>query len=109
MPYKPNAANKTKTYNDVVAEAVDETLDHIFKREGKTVIYKFLEKHAKLKPTQIADKPELLSKNMQKLMSSATQMIEQTILKNLHRKKGIEFEEKNDYKFSDYIEERKGK
>ncbi|MCW4035519.1 MAG: hypothetical protein NWF03_09170 [Candidatus Bathyarchaeota archaeon] len=109
MPYKPNAANKTKPYNDVVAEAVDETLNHIFKKEGTTVIYKFLETHAKLKITQVADKPEIFSKNLHKLMSSATHVIEQTILRKLYSKLGIKFEEKNGYKFSDYIQELKGK
>lgn len=101
------AVKKWKEVRGFFAEAVDETLKQIFKEEGTQVIYDFLEKKSGLKLEEVADNPEALSASLETLMASATQVIEQTILKKVYSKTGLKFEEKSGYTFSDYVKELK--
>ena len=100
-----NVIEKWKDWNSFFAEAVDETLKQIFKEDGAKVIYEFLENHSRLKLEEVADKPEVFSASLERLMVSAARVIEQMILKNLYRRLGLKFEEKTAYEFSDYIKE----
>ena len=100
-----NVIEKWKDWNSFFAEAVDETLKQIFKEDGAKVIYEFLENHSRLKLKEAADKPEVFSASLERLMVSAAQVIEQMILKNLYRRLGLKFEEKKGYEFPDYIRE----
>jgi hypothetical protein len=95
--------------NEVFVEVIDETLKQIFSDNGTKVIYDFLEKHSKLKLKDVADKPEVFSAGLQRLMVSAAPVIEQIILKNLYSRLGLKFEEKKGYQFADHIMELKGK
>jgi hypothetical protein len=94
-----------ENWNAFFAKVVDETLKQIFKDEGARAIYEFLKKNAQLKLEDAAENPEVFSASLKRLMVSATQVIEQMILKNLYSKLGIKFEEKEGYEFSDYINE----
>ena len=96
---------KFEDWNDFVVEVVDETLKQIFKEEGAKAIYDFLVNHSHLNLEEIADKPEVFSASLERLMVSAARVIEQIILKNLHSKMGLKFEEKPGYEFPDYIKE----
>ena len=100
-----DSEKKQKNWNIFFANVVDDTLKQVFKEDGTKVIYDFLENQAQLKLEDAVNKPELLSKSLEKLMLSAACIIEQHILKNLYSKLGLEFVEKPDYKFSDYITE----
>ena len=100
-----DCGKQQKNWNIFFADVVDETLKQVFKEDGAKVIYDFLENQAQLKLEDAFDKPDILSDSLGKLMLSAAAIIEQHILKNLYSKLGLEFEEKPDYKFSDYITE----
>jgi phage gp46-like protein len=100
-----DVVEKRKDLNSFFAEAVDDTLKQIFKEDGARVIYEFLENHSSLKLEEVADKPELFSATLERLMVSAAHVIEKMILKNLYRRLGLKFEEKADYGFPDYIRE----
>ena len=100
-----NVIGKWKNWNSFFAETVDETLKQIFKKDGAKVIYEFLENHSRLKLEEAADKPEVFSDSLERLMVSAARVIEKLILKNLYRRLGLKFEEKQGYEFSDYIRE----
>ena len=102
-----NVVEKWKDWNSFFAEAVDETLKQIFKEDGAKVIYEFLENHSRLRLEEVADKPEVFSASLERLMVSAARVIEQMILKNLYSRTGLKFEEKTGYEFSDYIRELK--
>ena len=105
MSNRLNVVENRKELNIYFAEAVDDTLKQIFKEDGAKVIYEFLENHARLKLEEVADKPEVFSATLERLMVSAAHVIEKMILKNLYRRLGLKFEEKQGYKFSDYIRE----
>jgi hypothetical protein len=98
-----------KRWDDFFAETTDETLKQIFKEDGVKVIFEFLENNSNLSLKDLANKPEVFSAQLQKLMVSAAQVVEQLILKNLYAAQGLDFEEKKGYTFSDYIRELRGK
>lgn len=102
-----NLVEKREALNRYFAEAVDNTLKQIFKEDGAKVIYEFLENHSRLKLKEVANKPEVFSATLKRLMVSAAQVIERMILMNLYRRLGLKFEEKQGYEFSDYIRELK--
>jgi len=100
---------KTRSLDDLLLSVVDETLRQVFREAGTKVIYDFLENNSHLKLKEIAEKPEVFSSGLERLMVSAAPVIENQILKNLYSKLGLKFEEKEGYEFSDYIKElRKG-
>ena len=103
-----NAVEKGAQWNEFFVEVVDETLKQIFGYDGTMVIYDFLEKQSNVKLKDVANKPEVFSASLERLMDSAAQVIEQIILKNLYSGLGLEFEEKQGYEFADYIMELKG-
>lgn len=100
-----DCGKKQEDWNIFFANVVDDTLKQVFKEEGAKVIYDFLENQAQLKLEDAANKPEVFSDSLEKLMLSAAKIIEQHILKNLYYKLGLEFEEKPDFRFADYIKE----
>lgn len=104
-----NAVEKGEEWNEFFVEVVDETLKQIFSDDGTKVIYDFLEKHSNLKLKEVANKPEVFSASLERLMVSAARVIEQIILKNLYSRLELKFEEKQGYEFADYILELKGK
>ena len=104
-----DVVERQKQWDDFFAEIIDETLKQIFKEDGVKVIYEFLENNSDLSLKDLANKPEIFSAQLQKLMVSAAQVIEQLILKNLYAAQGFDFEEKKGYTFSDYIQELRGK
>ena len=100
-----DAAERQTYWNNLFAEVIDETLKQVFKEDGAKVIYDFLENNSKLSLKDVSDKPEVFSSSLEMLMVSAARVIEQLILKNLYSRLGRTFEEKDGYKFSDYIKE----
>ena len=99
---------ESENWNGLFAEVVDETLKQIFKEEGAEAIYDFLMNHAHLELEEAAEKPEVFSASLERLMVSASRVIEQAILKNLYSRLGLKFEEKDGYEFPDYIRELRG-
>jgi len=94
-----------ETLDDLLPKMVDETISHVFSQAGTAVIYDYLENDFHLKREEIAEKPKVFSAGLEKLMVSAAQIIEKTVLKNLYRRVGLEFVEKKGYQFSDYVED----
>jgi predicted translin family RNA/ssDNA-binding protein len=92
-------------WDDSLLSAVDETLKQIFKEEGVAVIYTFFENKYHLKPDEIAWRPKDFSAGLKMLLGSAAPAIEKAILQNLNSKLGLEFVEKEDFEFSDYVTE----
>ena len=100
---------EARSLDNLLLDAVDETLRHIFKEEGVRVIFACLEKKCHLNRRRIAEEPEDFSAGLERFLSSAAPVIEKMILKNLYSKLELKFEEKEGYKFSDYVKELKEK
>lgn len=97
--------SKKPEVNDLLLSVIDETMRQIFNEAGTKVIYDYLMNNHHLKLKEFAEKPEVFSAGLERLMVSAARVIEQMILKNLYRRLGLKFEEKKAYEFSDYIKE----
>jgi len=94
-----------KAPDDLLINVVDETLKQVFREEGTKVIYVFIKNHSHLKREEIAEKPEVFSADLKRLLSSGAPVVEKMILKNLYSKLELKFEERKGYEFSDYIKE----
>ena len=97
--------SKKPEVDDLLLSVIDETMRQIFNEAGTKVIYDYLMNNHHLKLEEFAEKPEVFSAGLERLMVSAARVIEQMILKNLYRMLGLKFEEKTAYEFSDYIKE----
>ena len=95
--------------DDLLLNAMDETLRRVFREEGAKVIYVFMENKCHLKREKIAEKTEDFSAGLERLLGSAAPMIEKMILENLYSKLRLKFVEKEGYGFSDYVKELKGR
>ena len=96
---------KVGNVDDLLLNAIDETLRQIFREAGTKVIFDYMENKYHLKREEIAEKPEVFSIGLQKLLISAAQVIEALILKNSYHKAGLKFIDKKGYEFPDYISE----
>lgn len=101
------AIEKEEKLDNLIANAVNKALKQVFNEEGAKVIVIFIETHSRLTLKEIAEKPKPFSTCLENLLSSATPAIKKLILKNLYSKLELEFKEKKNYEFSDYIEELK--
>lgn len=95
----------TETLDDLLLKMVDATMKHVFTEAGTEVIYSYLGNSTNLKREEIAEKPEVFSAGLERLLGSGAPVIEILILKNLYRKLGLKFEAKKGYEFSDYVKE----
>ena len=95
----------TGRLDDLLLTVVDETMRQVFREAGTEAIYNYIENKCHLKREEIAGKPEVFSAGLERLLDSAALVIEKLILKNLHSKLELKFEEKKGYEFSDYIKE----
>ena len=97
--------SKKPEVDDLLLSVIDETVRHIFTEAGTKVIYDYLMNNHHLKLEEFAEKPEVFSAGLERLMGSGAKVIEILVLKKLYRKLGLKFEEKKGYGFPDYIKE----
>lgn len=91
--------------DELLLDVIDETLKCVFKEAGADVIYNYIENKCHLKREEIAEKTEVFSAGLERMLGSGAPVIEKLVLKNLYRKLGLKFKEKKDYEFSDYVKE----
>jgi hypothetical protein len=98
---------KTGKLDEVLTDAVNETLQRVFKEIGTEAIYSYIENNCHLKRQEIAEEIDVFSAGLEKLLGSAAMVIEKMILKNLYDRLELRFEEKKGYEFSEYVKELK--
>jgi hypothetical protein len=96
---------EARSLNNLLFDAVDETLRHVFKEEGANFIFHYLENKCCLNLRRIAEEPEDFCAGLERFLGSAAPVMEKMVLKNLYSKLELKFEEKEGYKFSDYVKE----
>lgn len=89
----------------MLCKVTNETIMDLFGDYGGKYIVDSLEGNSDLKLEEIVEQPKALSENLRKLLGSGAFVVEKLILKNLHCKLRLKFEEKKGYKFSEYIED----
>jgi len=100
-----NPLYATERLDDLLLEVVDETMNQIFREAGTEAIYDYLENNSHLKRGEIAEKLDVFSAGLERLLGSAAPVIEKMILNNLYRKLGLKFMEKEGYVFLDCVKE----
>jgi hypothetical protein len=96
---------EVRSLDNLLFDAVDETLRCVFRDEGANFILDYLENKCHLNRRRIAEELEDFSAGMDRLLSSARPVVEKLILKNLYSKLELRFEEKEGYRLSDYLKE----
>jgi len=96
-------AQKMESLEDLLLQVTDKTLNQIFREEGASVIYDFLENESRLKREDISSKTEAFSAGLRKLLGSGAPVIEKLILKNLCHQLGLKFVQKKGHGFSDSV------
>ncbi len=96
---------KSERLEDLLVQAIEETLNQIFREEGASAIYDFLENESQLKREDISSKTEAFSAGLRKLLGSGAPVIEKLILKNLCHQLELKFVQKKGHSFSDYAKE----
>jgi len=101
----PLVYEKTETLHPLILNAVDETLRTVFNERGAQVIYRYLSLEHKLTKEEIPKRPKIFSNSLKKLLGSAAPVIERLIVKNLYGKLDLNFEEREEYRIVNYIDD----
>lgn len=89
----------------LLLEAVDETFTHVFREAGAKAVYKFIENNCHLKREEIAERPDVFSAGLEKLLGSGAPVLQDLILKKLCCKLEFKPAERDPSDFADYIKE----
>lgn len=89
----------------LLLEAVDETFTHVFREAGAKAVYKFIENNCHLKREEIAERPDVFSAGLEKLLGSGAPVLQDLILKKLCCKLELKPAERDPSDFADYIKE----
>jgi hypothetical protein len=100
---------KTPSLDDSLLDVVDATLNRVFTEPSAEVIFDFLRKRHNLNREEIAEKPEVFSAGLDRLLGAGAIAIEKLILKSLRSKFQLNYTEGGDCEFSDYIKKLKHK
>jgi hypothetical protein len=92
-------ADRMRRLNRYLVEAINETLSF-----GEVVLH-FLELTTPLKREEIAHKPELFASELKKIFGDSSSIILEAIIRNLYIRLNIEYEERKEYTFQEYIRE----
>jgi len=93
---------KVRSLDKLLEEALDEGLN-ILGRSGKQMLFFHLEKSYRLTKHEILQKPEVFEAAINQIFGAGASVIEKVIVKSVYSKIGLKFEEKKQYKFSDYL------
>jgi len=75
----------------------------------RQVVYFHLERIGPLKRNTIADDPKAFSSGLERIFGAGAKVVEKSIVKQLYLKLGLEYVEKTEYSFEDYVKEAKAK
>jgi hypothetical protein len=87
-----------------VIEAVDEGLLTLGE-SGREAVYFHLQSLCSLKKEDVPDKPEAFDEALRKIFGVGAEVIERSVVKKLYPKLGIDYIEKKNYGFANYISE----
>lgn len=95
--------SKTKNlFREVLLEAVDDGL-LILGESGRKAIYFHLQNMHSLEREDIPDRTEAFVEGLRKIFGLGAEVIEKAVIKSLFSKLGINYEEKKNYGFLEYL------
>jgi len=69
----------------------------------RSAIYFHLERNLKLKKEEIPEKVEKFLEGLENIFGPGSRVVERVIVKDLYVRLGLEFEEKKNFEFQDYV------
>ncbi|MGD8505695.1 MAG: hypothetical protein PVF15_03420 [Candidatus Bathyarchaeota archaeon] len=89
-------------FRRALIEAVDSGLQS-FGESPRSAIYFHLERNLKLRREEIPEKVKSFHEGLENIFGSGSRAVETIIVRDLYTKLGLEFEERIDFKFQDYV------
>ncbi len=86
-------------------KTIDIRLNQIFGETGTSVIYNYLQTSLSLPHEEIPEKLEVFAEGLDRFLSSGAKVVEKVILDSLYSDFGREFQFKEGYNFTDYVDE----
>jgi len=102
-PPESREDTEPKNFDQLLLDSIDEALMHLFNESAAKSIYVYMKNMCNLKREDIAKKIDVFSTSLERLLGSGALVIENLILKILSSKAQLEFVERENYGFSDYI------
>jgi methylphosphotriester-DNA--protein-cysteine methyltransferase len=93
-----------KTLNDLLAESIDEVLDHLLGRKAREAIYDHLARNYSLAREEIPKNIEKFFKVTEETFGKGSRTIARCIAKRLFEKLDWKFEDIHGFEFQDYLE-----
>ena len=93
---------KQEEFEKLFMEAVDESLKSLGE-SVRQMIFFHLEKSYSIKRHDIPKKPEAFAEGLEKIFGVGALVLEKIIVKTLYSKLGLEYEDKKDFVFIDYL------
>jgi len=93
---------KVRDLDKLLEEAIDEGLN-VLGKSGKQMLFFHLEKSHSLKKHEIAQKPEAFAVAIKEIFGAGSPVLEKLIIKSVYSKLGLEYKEKKEYTFTDYL------
>jgi len=91
-----------KDFKRVLIEAVDNGL-LAFGDSPRSAIYFHLERSLKLRREEIPEKVERFLEGLENIFGPGSRVVEKVIVRDLYSRLGLEFEEKRNFEFQDYV------
>jgi len=95
---------KGKDFEKFFIEAIDEGLKSLGEG-GRQMVFFHLENSYSIKKRDIPKKPEVFVAALEKIFGEGALILEKLIAESLYSKLGLDYEEKDDYTFRNYVEE----
>jgi len=96
---------KADDFSRMLLDAIDEALKRFFNETAVGSVYFYIECMCHLPREEIAEKPDVFSTSLEKLMGQGALVIEDKILKALYVKLDLELAEEESHGFADCIGE----
>ena len=93
--------------NYVIDHIIEKSLKQAFGEASARLIYDQLERNHHLTREDIPKNLEMFFSSIEEMYGFGAKVLKRTVLKKLHTKLGLKYEEKEGYNFSDYIRELK--
>jgi hypothetical protein len=98
------ARMNSENFKKVLFEAVDNGLLTLGE-SPRCAIYFRLEKNWQLKKEEIPQKVEKFLEGLENIFGPGSRVVEKVIVEDLYKKLGLEFEEKMNFEFQDYVKQ----
>jgi len=89
----------------ILTELVTQRMEQLFGETASRILFDYLKRNHHLPIEDICERSEVFFAGLEEVVGAGAKMLERLVLKDLYSKFGLEYEEKEGYKFSDYLKE----